>query len=273
MRAARGGDEDFDRTSPPPLAPTALAHHPSSPIIPYMAGRSSWWCRGWNRVLAAPPRSPTRTRTRPPFELPGVAAAELCRSRAVPQQSCAAAELCRSRAVPQQSCAAAELCHRSAPRVGLALGRLAVRLDGGGDAVLLHYDTLNNPTPTVHGEAMQMWSHDDGTRPPTPLDWTWLESTGLGWTWLDLAGLDLTGLDLACIVLRRLQLGAALSSGLPARAQHWRAHRAVGGAAVDHKAYPLLLRAPAGRRHFPLLVRRARQHVACLHVRACLGLA
>ena len=36
----------------------------------------------------------------------------------------------------------------------------------GAKAILLHYDTLNNPQPDRHGLDMQAWSHDDG------LSWT-----------------------------------------------------------------------------------------------------
>lgn len=39
---------------------------------------------------------------------------------------------------------------------------VAVRLRGGRHALLLHYNTLNNPSPAVHGVAMQLWSFDDG---------------------------------------------------------------------------------------------------------------
>lgn len=37
-----------------------------------------------------------------------------------------------------------------------------VQLADGSSAVLLHYDTLNNPRPTAHGLDMQIWSMDDG---------------------------------------------------------------------------------------------------------------
>jgi hypothetical protein len=39
---------------------------------------------------------------------------------------------------------------------------VAVWLQGGRAAILLHFNTLNNPTQLVHGVAMQIWSFDDG---------------------------------------------------------------------------------------------------------------
>jgi len=41
----------------------------------------------------------------------------------------------------------------------------------GTKALMLHYDTMNNPRPTAHGLDMQMWSRDDGL--------TWSNSTVL----------------------------------------------------------------------------------------------
>ena len=32
----------------------------------------------------------------------------------------------------------------------------------GTKAILLHYDTMNNPNPAHHGLDMQLWSFDDG---------------------------------------------------------------------------------------------------------------
>ena len=37
-----------------------------------------------------------------------------------------------------------------------------VALPGGKKAVLLHYDTMNNPNTDKHGLDMQLWSFDDG---------------------------------------------------------------------------------------------------------------
>lgn len=37
-----------------------------------------------------------------------------------------------------------------------------VKLADGSRAILLHYDTMNNPSPTRHGLDMQIWSFDDG---------------------------------------------------------------------------------------------------------------
>lgn len=36
------------------------------------------------------------------------------------------------------------------------------KLRDGTTAVLLHYDTMNNPSPEHHGDNMQIWSYDDG---------------------------------------------------------------------------------------------------------------
>lgn len=37
-----------------------------------------------------------------------------------------------------------------------------VDMGDGKKSILLHYDTMNNPSPQSHGDLMQTWSHDDG---------------------------------------------------------------------------------------------------------------
>merc|ERR1712216_455529 len=37
-----------------------------------------------------------------------------------------------------------------------------VKLPDGSSKILLHYDTMNNPSPAKHGLDMQIWSSDDG---------------------------------------------------------------------------------------------------------------
>lgn len=37
-----------------------------------------------------------------------------------------------------------------------------VDVGGGRKAILLHYDTMNNPRPSHHGRNMQVWSYDEG---------------------------------------------------------------------------------------------------------------
>ena len=50
---------------------------------------------------------------------------------------------------------------------------LEVTLTGGAKALLLHYDTMNNPSATHHGIDRQLWSHNDGL--------TWGEDTALSY--------------------------------------------------------------------------------------------
>ena len=53
--------------------------------------------------------------------------------------------------------------------VALGLGRplsnpnpVEVQLGNGSVAVLLHYDTMNNPSAASHGQNVQVWSYDEG---------------------------------------------------------------------------------------------------------------
>ena len=50
---------------------------------------------------------------------------------------------------------------------------LEVTLAGGAKALLLHYDTMNNPSAAHHGIDRQLWSHDDGL--------TWSDDTALSY--------------------------------------------------------------------------------------------
>ena len=50
---------------------------------------------------------------------------------------------------------------------------LEVTKADGTKSILLHYDTMNNPSVKRHGQDMQMWSHDDGM--------TWVEKSVLSY--------------------------------------------------------------------------------------------
>lgn len=50
---------------------------------------------------------------------------------------------------------------------------LEVTLKDGSKAILLHYDTMNNPSVKKHGKDMQLWSFDDGN--------TWVDKSVLSY--------------------------------------------------------------------------------------------
>jgi len=67
--------------------------------------------------------------------------------------------------------------------VNLQMNFPQVKLANGKRAILLHYDTMNNPRTTRRGLDMQMWSYDDGVSwakgsvlayPPTKNTGVWL---------------------------------------------------------------------------------------------------